>query len=131
MLPFVLVLWYQKGQFVETRVSKTLPFVEKSKQRQFPRIRLQIPIFLRAHDASGVDFVELTKTLNISASGACIASTHMLRPDQIVHLTIPTPSPASSGLVPMETPPIVGKVLRQQSVGDLRVFGVEFFKTLE
>lgn len=116
---------------METQATKTLPLVDNSKQRRFPRIRLQIPVFLRAQDASGVDFVELTKTLNISASGACIASTHMLRPDQIVHLTIPTPSPASSGLVPMETPPITAKVLRQQSAGDLRLFGIEFFKTLE
>lgn len=116
---------------METQVSKTLPLVENTKQRRFPRIRLQIPVFLRAQDASGVDFVELTKTLNISASGACIASTHMLRQDQVVHLTIPTPSPASSGLVPMETPPIVAKVLRQQSAGDLKLFGLAFFKTLE
>jgi hypothetical protein len=116
---------------VETQVAKINPAVDTSKQRRFPRIRLQIPVFLRAQDASGVDFVELTKTLNISASGACIASAHVLRADQVVHLTIPTPSPASSGLVPNETPPITGKVLRQQTAGELRLFGIEFFKTLE
>jgi len=126
----VLVLRYQ-GLTVETQVAKTVPSVDTSKQRRFPRIRLQIPVFLRAQDASGVDFVELTKTLNISASGACIASSHILRPDQVVHLTIPTPAPASSGLVPNETPPITAKVLRQQSAGELRLFGIEFFKTLE
>jgi len=126
----VLVLRYQ-GLIVEMQVAKTVPSVDTSKQRRFPRIRLQIPVFLRAQDASGVDFVELTKTLNISASGACIASSHILRPDQVVHLTIPTPSPASSGLVPNETPPITAKVLRQQAAGELRLFGIEFFKTLE
>ena len=120
-----------KGLIVETQVAKTNPAVDTSKQRRFPRIHLQIPVFLRAQDASGVDFVELTKTLNISASGACIASTHVLRPDQVVHLTIPTPSPASSGLVPNETPPITAKVLRQQAAGDLRLFGIEFFKHLD
>ena len=116
---------------METQVAKTNPAVDSSKQRRFPRIRLQIPVFLRAQDASGVDFVELTKTVNISASGSCIASTHILRPDQVVHLTIPTPSPASSGLVPNETPPITAKVLRQQAAGDLRLFGIEFFKHLD
>jgi len=105
--------------------------VDTAKQRRFPRIRLQVPIFLRGQDASGVDFVELTKTLNISASGACIASTHLLRPDQLVHITIPTPSPASSGLVPIETPPITARVLRQQAAGELRLFGIEFSKPLE
>ena len=116
---------------METHVSKLRSIVDTSKQRRFPRIRLQVPIFLRGQDASGVDFVELTKTLNISASGACIASTHMLRPDQLVHITIPTPSPASSGLVPNETPPITARVLRQQAAGELRLFGIEFSKPLE
>ena len=116
---------------METRVAKTRRMVDNSKQRRFPRIRLQIPVFLRGQDPSGVDFVELTKTLNISASGACIASTHLLRPDQVVHLTIPTPSPISSGVVPSETPPIAARVLRQQTVGELRLFGLEFSKPLE
>lgn len=116
---------------METHVAKPRQIVDTSKQRRFPRIRLQVPIFLRGQDASGVDFVELTKTLNISASGACIASSHMLRQNQVVHITIPTPSPASSGLVPNETPPITAKVLRQQAAGELRLFGIEFTRTLE
>ncbi len=95
------------------QVVKSDSAVDSTKQRRFPRIRLQIPIFLRGQDASGVDFVELTKTLDI------------------VQLTIPTPAPASSGLVPNETPPITAKVLRQQSVGDLRLFGLEFLRGLE
>jgi PilZ domain len=120
-----------KGLIVEIQVAKTNPVVDSSKQRRSPRIRLQVPIFLRAQDASGVEFVELTKTLNISAFGACIASAHILRPDQVINLTIPTPSPASSGLVPNETPPITAKVLRQQVAGELRLFGVEFVRPLE
>jgi PilZ domain len=78
-----------------------------------------------------VEFIELTKTLNISATGACIASMHILRPEQIVHLTIPTPSPASSGLLPNETPPISARVLREEFLGEIRLFGVEFLRALE
>jgi len=106
-------------------------FVESSSTRRSPRIRLQVPVFLRGTDVSGAEFIELTKTLNISATGACIASAHILRPDQTVHLTIPAPSPASSSLVPSETPPIVAKVLRQQSAGEMRLFGLEFLRPLE
>ena len=116
---------------MEIQVAKNKSLVDAANQRRSPRIRLQVPVFLRGQDASGVDFVELTKTLNISAFGACIASTHILRPEQVVHLTIPTPSPASSGLVPNETPPITAKVLRQQVAGELRLFGVEFLRPLE
>lgn len=105
--------------------------VDPSNLRRSPRIRLQMPVFLRATDAAGVEFIELTKTLNISATGACVASSHILRPDQIVHLTIPAPSSVNSGVVPNETPPITAKVLRQGSTGDMRLFGLEFLKPLE
>ncbi len=110
----------KKGQFVESRST-----------RRSPRIRLQVPVFLRGTDVSGAEFVELTKTLNISSTGACITSAHILRPDQTVHLTIPAPSPASSSLVPSETPPIIAKVLRQDSAGEMRLFGLEFVRPLD
>ncbi len=99
-------------------------------QRQSPRIRIQVPIFLRGTDALGVEFIELTKTLNISATGACIACSHLLQTEQLIQLTIPTPSPSTSGLVPYETPPISARVRRQDSAGDLRLFGLEFVTPL-
>ncbi len=110
---------------------KDLQRMDIPSTRRSPRIRLQVPVFLRGTDASGAEFIELTKTLNISASGACITSAHILRPDQIVHLTIPAPSPASSSLVPSETPPITARVLRQSSAGEMRLFGVQFLRLLE
>jgi hypothetical protein len=105
--------------------------VEAPRARATTRIRIQIPVFLRGYDAKGLEFIELTRTLNISARGACITSTHMLRLGQTVHLTIPAPATASSSLVPSETPPIVAKVNRQQALGDLKVFGLEFQRSLE
>ena len=105
--------------------------MEPVQRRRSPRIRLQVPVFVRGTDTSGTEFIELTKTVNISATGACIASTHILRPDQVIHLTIPAPSPASSSVVPNETPPITAKVLRQDTAGEMRLFGLEFLRALE
>lgn len=105
--------------------------VDPVNTRRSPRIRLQMPVFLRATDSSGAEFVELTKTLNISTTGACIASTRILRREQLVHLTIPAPSSAPSGVIPSETPPITARVLRQDATGDTRLFGLEFLKPLE
>lgn len=105
--------------------------LEQMQRRRSPRIRLQVPVFVRGSDASGMEFIELTKTLNIGAAGACITSTHMLRTDQVVYLTVPAPSPASSSFVPNETPPIAAKVLRQEVAGDMRLFGLEFLRPLE
>jgi hypothetical protein len=105
--------------------------VDYPQARRSSRIRIQVPVFLRASDTSGTEFIELTKTLNISATGACITSSHLLRPDQTIQLTIPAPSSASSSLVPSETPPIVAKVRRQDTLGELRLFGLEFLRSLE
>jgi hypothetical protein len=115
---------------VPGQILKTQKSVSSSQQRQNPRIRIQIPVFLRGTDALGAEFIELTKTLNISSTGACIASSHLLQTEQVIQLTIPTPSPSTSGLVPYETPPITARVLRQESAGDLRLFGLEFVHPL-
>ncbi len=116
---------------LEIDILKKSQLVEISSTRRSPRIRLQVPVFLRAADVSGAEFIELTKTLNISSTGACITSVHILRPEQIVHLTIPAPAAASSSLVPSETPPIIARVLRQESAGQMRLFGLEFLRPLE
>jgi len=116
---------------LDTDLLKKSRLVEVPSTRRSQRIRLQVPVFLRGTDVSGAEFIELTKTLNISSTGACITSTHILRPDQTVHLTIPAPAPASSSLVPSETPPIIAKVLRQESAGQMRLFGLEFLRPLE
>lgn len=105
--------------------------VDSSPTRRSSRIRIQVPVFLRGLDATGVEFIELTKTLNISATGACIACSHFLRPEQSVQLTIPAPSPSCSSLIPNETPPIMARVKRQDTLGDIRLLGLEFLKPLE
>jgi hypothetical protein len=104
---------------------------DSANSRASSRIRIQVPMFLRAVDATGLEFIELTKTLNISARGACIASTHLLKMNQTVQFTIPAPSASSCSLVPSETPPITAKVRRQEVLGDMRIFGVEFLRSLE
>jgi hypothetical protein len=116
---------------VLNRVIEEKKGLEVQSTRRSPRIRLQIPVFVRGTDASGSEFIELTKTLNISAFGACIACQHVLRANQTVHLTIPAPAPASSSFVPSATPPIIARVLRQNMVGDTRLFGLEFLHPIE
>ena len=105
--------------------------VEYLQSRRCSRIPLQAPVFLKASDASGAEFIELTKTLNISSIGACITSTHLLKLDQTVQLTIPAPSQTSSSLIPSETPPIAARIKWQDVSGELRLFGLEFLRPLE
>ena len=116
---------------MKSHLLKDAQRVDPSKSRRSPRILLQVPVFLRGTDLSGAKFIELTKTLNISSTGACLASTYVLRPEQIVQLTIPTPSFTPSGVVPRETPPLTARVLRQGTAGEVRVIGLEFLHPLE
>jgi hypothetical protein len=93
-----------------------------------------VPMFVRGIDASGSVFLDLTKTYDISATGAFLASTRALAVDTLVQLTIPAPSPAATtySRVPPETPPIQARIRRQEhDGGDVQFVGVEFLKALE
>ena len=99
-------------------------------RRRSPRISLQVPFFLRGKDPQGEQFIELCKTLDISALGAFVATPRSLELNGFITLTVPTPSITSSGLVPVGMAPIQAKVKRQQEAGDVYLAGVEFLKPI-
>jgi hypothetical protein len=99
-------------------------------RRRFQRIHLQVPLLIRGKDAYGEQFLELAKTLDISANGAFLTSPRPLSIMEIVILTIPAPSITSSALVPAGMPPIQAKVKRSQEAGDVHLIGVEFTKPI-
>lgn len=101
-----------------------------AERRRSQRIHVQIPMFVRGTDSAGLEFLDLTKTLDISATGAYLASPRAIRTNQVVNLTIPAPSSPSPSL-PAETPPIQARVLRHQAVEGVHLVGVEFLKALD
>ena len=101
-----------------------------AERRRSPRIHVQIPMFVRGVDAAGSEFLDLTKTLDISATGAFLASPRSLRADQLLNLTIPAP-PSPSSSLPAETPPIQARVRRQRTSNGVHLLGVEFLKALD
>jgi len=90
-------------------------------------------MFVRGVDASGSAFLDLTKTFDISSTGAFLASPRALNRDSVVQLTIPAPPPSVPALsrVPPETPPIQARIRRQENDGEMRFVGVEFLRALE
>jgi hypothetical protein len=101
-----------------------------NEHRSFQRIHLQVPLFIRGKDAHGKQFLELAKTLDVSALGAFITCPRSLAIGEVVTLTIPAPSITSSALVPAGMPPILARVKRQQEAGDVHLVGVEFLKPI-
>jgi hypothetical protein len=103
-----------------------------AERRRAPRIHLQFPLFLRGTDDAGSEFIDLTKTLDISSStGAFVASKHRLRANQLLRLTIPVSAEPVSSLIPAETPPIEARVCRTSRAGEAHLVGVEFLKALD
>jgi hypothetical protein len=100
-------------------------------RRRSNRIRLQIPMFIKGVDAYGEGFLDLTKTLDISARGAYLASPRPLLQNEVITLKIPAPSASSTGLVPEATSPITAIVRRSQAAGDVHLIAVEFIKPLD
>ena len=102
-----------------------------TERRKSPRIRVQVPLFIRGKNNQGVEFLELAKTLDISGEGARLISPHALCHDELVLLTIPAPLPRSSEFGESGTPPIQARVRRLESSGDMKLAAVEFVKPLE
>ena len=101
-----------------------------AERRRAQRIHVQIPMFVRGTDAAGLEFLDLTKTLDISATGAYLASPRAIRTNQVVNLTIPAPS-SPSATMPAETPPIQARVRRHHAAEGFYLLGVEFLKALD
>jgi hypothetical protein len=116
-----------KENAIQTRVPVRRAYEER---RHFPRIHLQVPLFVRGRDAHGEQFLELAKTLDISAAGALLTCQKSLVTNEIITLTIPAPSLTSSALVPAGMPPIQARVKRQKEAGDVHLVGVEFLKPI-
>jgi PilZ domain len=100
-------------------------------RRSATRLHLQIPVFVRGTDAHGQDFIELAKTLDISATGAYLTLPRPPGKHGIVTLTIPTPQISSSGLIPAAMAPIAARVVRQKEVGDVQLVAVQFVRPIE
>jgi len=74
--------------------------------------------------------MELGKTLDISSSGAFLASPRPLQKLSIITLTVPAPSISNSGLIPADMGPLQARVVRQKEVGDVHLIGVQFLKPI-
>jgi len=100
-------------------------------RRRSVRLRLQVPVFLRGNEPNGAEFLDLTKTVNISATGALVLSRRSFHADHLLRITIPVSSEQVSGLVPAETPPIHLRVSRSVPAGDTHLIAVEFLTPLD
>lgn len=117
---------------MDTNLSETAVEVtgRLTERRRFPRIRLQVPLFIRGTSSEGAEYFELAKTLDISCHGARLLSNRSLRPNEIISLVVPAPLPRSSEFGECGTPPISARVRRLECNEDVEMAAVEFLKPL-
>jgi len=60
-------------------------------RREYYRLPIRVPIFIKGIDKNGNEFVELTHTINVSASGACLVTRRDLANSTDLLVSIPAP----------------------------------------
>ncbi len=97
-----------------------------AERRQWARLPVAIPVFVRGVDEAGKDFLEFTSILNIGAGGALLALRRYVPLSTEVFLEIPSAPMPPSG----ESPPFVRKVparvVRITQLERSKLCGLEF-----
>lgn len=60
-------------------------------RREYYRLPIRVPVFIKGIDKRGDEFLELTHTINVSASGACLISKRDLAHSADLLVSIPPP----------------------------------------
>jgi len=99
-------------------------------RRKWVRLPLGVPVFVRALDESGKEFLEFATALNVSAGGAQIALRRSLPvPSQIV-VEIPSAPLAASNVFPKVERILRAKTVRVTHAEGYHLLGVKFAKPL-
>ena len=109
------------------RLDRRKPALER---REWPRLPLAIPVFVRSRDQAGKDFLEFATALNISAGGALVAVHRSLRPSAQVSLEIPSAPLAASAPVPRNSRNLRAKIVRVTHAEGYHLLGLKFTQPL-
>ena len=99
-------------------------------RRQWPRLPLAIPIFVRSRDEKGKDFLEFATAMNVSAGGALVAVRRSLPHSTQVSLEIPT-APFLAGKGQSQTAKNMrARAVRVEHADGYQLVGLRFTKPL-
>jgi len=101
-----------------------------TERREWLRLPLAIPVFVRSKDAIGKDFLEFATAINISAGGALVAVHRSLRPATQVSLEIPSAPLAASAPVTKSARNLRAKIVRVTHGEGYHLVGVKFAQPL-
>lgn len=101
-----------------------------AERREWVRLPLAIPVFVRSRDQNGKDSLEFATALNISAGGALVAVHRALRPAAQVSLEIPSAPLAAAAPIPKSSRNLRAKITRVTHAEGYHLLGLKFSQPL-
>src|SRR5579864_2149124 len=99
-------------------------------RREWPRLPLAIPVFVRGRDGKGKEFLEFATALNVSAGGMLVAIRRVL--PSVAQLVLEIPSAPVAALAPLPTAArtLRAKTLRTTPAHGYYLLGLKFSRPL-
>jgi hypothetical protein len=104
-------------------LNRKKPEIER---RQWPRLSLAIPVFVRSRDEKGKEFLEFATALNVSAGGALVAVRRVLPLAAQVLLEIPSAPLAAATSLPKASRTLRARTLRVDHAEGYHVVAMKF-----
>ena len=98
--------------------------------RQWVRLPLAIPVFVRSRDEKGKEFLEFATALNISAGGALVAVRRSLPLSAQVLLEIPSAPLMSTNSLPKAARTLRARAVRVTHADGYHLAGLKFSRPL-
>jgi len=102
----------------------------QDERRQWARLPLAIPVFVRSRDKTGRELLEFATALNISATGALVAVRRSLPLSSQVSLEIPSVPLASTTLLPKSCRNLRAKTVWIAHADTYQLVGLRFSHAL-
>jgi hypothetical protein len=99
-------------------------------RRQWPRLPLAIPVFVRTQSETEKEFLEFATALNVSAGGMLVAVRRPIPSSARVLLEIPSAPLAALAALPRVARNLRAKVLRMQHGEGFNLIGLKFSRPL-
>ena len=101
-----------------------------AERRQWPRLPLAIPVFVRSQSETDKEFLEFATALNVSAGGMLVAVRRSIPSSAQVLLEIPSAPLAAMAALPRVARNLRAKVLRMQHGEGYNLIGLKFARPL-
>ena len=114
------------GYAVSRGYSLKRPPNAEAQRRQWPRLPIAIPVFVRSRDEKGKDLLEFATALNISAGGALVAVRRSLPLSAQVLLEIPSAPLAAANSLPKAARNLRARTLWVTHADGYHLIGLKF-----